>query len=335
MKLITRSITNKILSNNKELLIEEFTFSGKKENELLLFFKPECFLIEDPIFIERITEMVMRKLQEYSVDIAGSVLLGGNLLENLGIMDRHYGFINNLSRNASKLITGQKLVEVQNNLGITDIKDYRVLGGHEFLQEFRDFNETSLGALWLSKKCIKPRSGFYIQQYLINGHKFILVNGFHPLQLKQFTEPSRKILVLLLHSDTDWKILKNDLVGNTFPEKAISSSIRGELFTNKKNYGIQEVTVANNHIHLSAGPFEALFEINNFLKDLADTKFNVNKTNMFKFMIDHGLNKTNIENCLQNPPAIIKGQPIDLFTFTEDKNSRTALSDYMRYFKEH
>ncbi|MBU2574305.1 MAG: hypothetical protein KKH28_09545 [Elusimicrobia bacterium] len=212
------------------------------------------------------------------------------------------------------------------------MKEYRVLGGHEFLGEFKEFTEASLNTLWLGKKSVKLRSGFYVQKYAVNGKNIILINGFHPAQLGYFTDSSHRILVFLLHSDTDWKILKNDLAGNTFPEKAILSSIRGELFSNSKEYGLPGVSIVNNCVHLSAGPFEALFEINNFLKDIKTARFGLSKTNMFKLMTKEKPDKAAVENCIKNPAARIKGEMMDLFTLTEDQNSSAAIFNYVKHF---
>lgn len=326
------AVADMTLPDTGELLIREFTFDSKKGNEVLLFLKPECFLAKTTGFSGRIIEMVMNKIREYNAEVSGSLLLSGKRLEELGIMDRHYGFINKMSRNASKTVTEKELLEIQKGLEISDFKEYKVLGGHEFLLEFKEFSATSLNKLWLEKKSSKLRSGFYFQKYLVNGKNIVLVNGFHPEQLEYFTNPSHKILVLLLHSDTSWKTLKNDLAGNTFPEKAALSSIRGELFSKNMEYGLPSVSIVNNCVHLSAGPFEALFEINNFLKSVKAAKFEFSKTNMFKLMTKRKISQAAVENCLNNPTARINEKATDLFTLTEDQDSSAAIAAYESNF---
>ena len=187
---------------------------------------------------------------------------------------------------------------------------------------------------WQTKKSIKLRSGFYIQQYSIKEQQVILANGFHPSQLKHYTNPLHKIVLLLLNSHTDWKILKNDLAGDTFPEWAKGDSIRGEIFGNRQKYGIQNVSISNNCVHLSAGPFEALFEINNFLSNIKDIDFSLDKTNIARLMNKNGFEKEEIRRCLLNPKIQIDEIPTDLFTLTEEKNSNEAISEYRKYFIE-
>jgi len=245
-------------------------------------------------------------------------------------MDKHYGYINTLSKNASKILTKVEKDKIQELLAINNLNEYQIIGGHEFLNSNKEFDETSLEELWLTKKSLKLRSGFYFQSYTISQKKYILINGFHPKQLRHFTTPSHMIIIILLHSNTNWKVLKNDLVGNTFPEKAEAGSIRGELYSNNSEYGLQNVTIANNCVHLSAGPFEALFEINNFLKNLQGVNFNIESTNMYKLMKNRQIQ--GIDDCLKNPEAYIEDKKNDLFSFTEDKNSGEAINDYLKYF---
>ncbi|MEW6737136.1 MAG: hypothetical protein AB1489_37980, partial [Acidobacteriota bacterium] len=245
-------------SNEKEIILRECRSEVGKSNELIFFFKPECFLVNTIDYISSIIDMVLAKLASFKVTVSGAILLAGPRLEELGIMDRHYGYINKLSRNAAKIVTQEQLQSIYESLSITNPAEYRVLGGHEALENFTKFDEASLDKLWATKKSLKLRSGFYFEKYTIDGEDIILVNGFHPIQLRHFTHPSHKIVLLLLNSDTDWKILKNDLAGNTFPEKAVPGSIRGELYKNSQQYGLANVSIANNCVHLSAGPFEAL-----------------------------------------------------------------------------
>lgn len=328
---LTDRIIEATLSDKDQILIKNFEFKNNR-NELLFFFKPECFLEHVSCGRDIIIDMVLKKFKKYNVEISGALLLKGKALEELGIMDRHYGVINKLSKKASKIITDDEIKQIKQSLEIADLSKYKLLGGHEFLHEFNEFDEHSLDKFWTTKKAIKLRSGFYIQKYGLRGKDVVLINGFHPAQLRHFTDPTHQIVLFLLHSDTDWKILKWDLVGDTFPEKAKPDSIRGEIFKNSNKYGISQVSISNNCVHLSAGPYEALFEINNFLKDAKVLDFKLAQTNMFRKMSENGLSKQNIEKCMENPIAQIAGKEVDLFTFTEDKDSETAVYDYIKYF---
>ena len=48
-------------------------------------------------------------------------------------MNRHYGFINQLSRKASEMVEEETLEKMFAQLDIAEPGAYQVLGGHEFL----------------------------------------------------------------------------------------------------------------------------------------------------------------------------------------------------------
>lgn len=319
-------------SGAEEVLIQPFDFNQAHENELVFFFKPGCFQVNEPRNIEAIVDMALTKLQTYRVAISGVLLLSGKRLEELEIMDRHYGYINTLSKQASNILHQEDREHIYQELGITShFERYVVLGGHEFLQRFPTYDHRSLHEMWISKHSHKLRSGFYIQQYDVDGQQVILVNGFHPSQLAVFTNPAHKIVVMLVHADTDWHALKYDLVGDTFPERAKPDSIRGELFAHHERYGVRDVTVSNNMVHLSAGPFEALFELYNFFHALPAANFALPSTNMARRMISAGASAQDVQRCLTNPKTSINGHETDLFTATEDMDSTRALEEYAHH----
>ncbi len=334
---LLKTITNEITTNTPNTLIHHFQFNRQKENQMLFFFKPTCFprKPDDPVDTEAIIQMTLDKFEEFGVTISGAVLLDGKTLENLSIMDRHYGYINRLSKNAAKIVSETDREAIQTALELPDLDNNQILGGHEFLSEFPEYDEESLRQLWITKKSLKLRSGFYFQQYDVDDRSLILVNAFHPVQLKRFTNPLHKILVFLVDSDTDWKCLKNDLAGDTYPEKAIETSIRGEIYKKHEQYGLPEVNISNNGIHLSAGPFEALFEINNFFKNIEDTDYHLSKTNISRILNKQGASIEELRQSITNPIAQIDGTNTDLYSYTEEKNSTDAVVDYLKYFNPH
>lgn len=328
-----KAIMEAARSGENEQLIQPFDFTTEQQNELVFFFKPGCFNAAEHGHVQDIVELGLKELHDYHVTISGALLLSGSRLEELEIMDRHYGYINRLSKQASTILHDEDFQHMYDELGITsETEKYQVLGGHEFLHRFPDYDAARLKALWSSKHSHKLRSGFYIQEYDIAGQSVILVNGFHPSQLAFFTDPTHKIMLLLLHSDTNWHALKYDMVGDTFPENAKVDSIRGKLYAHHERYGLKEVTVANNMVHLSAGPFEGMFEVYNFLYVIPGVNFDLRRTNMGRLMHAKGLTDVDIDTCLKNPVTTIDGEEVDLFTLTEDKNSNEAIEAYRQYF---
>ena len=296
------------------------------KNELLLFIKPEIFMVEETARVEAALGLVFGKLAEFGAHVDGIAVVGGKVLEEAEIMNRHYGFINRLSRFASQMIDAEDKQKIAAALGVATLDDYALYGGHEYLAAFPEDDPFTLDALWFTKKSIKIRSGFYVQSYRKNGEDFILVNGFHPAQLFHFTEASHRIVLMLIHSDTAWSTLRNEMVGATFPEKAVPHSIRGTLYAHPGDYGLGDVSIANNGVHLSAGPFEGLFEINNFFGPILGLDVQKQPPLILKKMLAAGLSMEMALKALENPTVTETPKPTDLFTATEDVDTDAAVA---------
>lgn len=317
---------------DNDIVIEPFSFRRGYLNELLFFLKPETFLVPRHIRT-RIVKMVLEKFEEYQVYISGVMAVKGETLAKYGIMDRHYGFINRLSKEASRLIKLEDLRPVLDDLGIDPSKDSpKILGGHEFLYTFRQYTPETLNELWLAKRSLRVKSGFYVRRCEIDGTDVILVNGFHPLQLFHYTAPHHRTVIFLLHSNTPWRTLREQMVGDTYPDRALGGSIRNILYDDKELQRWIKVSIANNFVHLSAGPFEALFEIYNFLSPFIN--FSPSDTNIGRSILERGLPKEIIRCVLYNP-KIKEGQTEEhLFSMTEGMDTPEAIDLLIRHYNK-
>ncbi len=300
----------------------------QKQNELLMFIKPEILAVAEQGNLANSLDLIWAKLAEFDAFVAGIVLVGGQALERKESMDRHYGAINVLSKTASSALSGADRQSVYNALAVAPA-DYAIFGGHEFLAAHPSFTPASLDTLWFTQKAEKIRSGFYVQAYEEEGEKFILVNGFHPAQLAHFTEPSHRIALMLVHSDTVWTTLRDNMIGDTFPERAVAGSIRGELHVSPGRYGFDEVTIANNGVHLSAGPFEAMFEIANFFGSLLELDIASMRPRIVDAMRGAGISEGDAFKAMENPDVQDgAGETTDLFSATEHMDTGAAVALY-------
>ncbi len=295
-------------------------------NELLLFVKPEIFIVQDTAQVEAALDLVFAKLAEFGASVSGIAVVGGKVLEEAEIMNRHYGYINRLSRFASQMVDAEDRQKIATALELPNLDGITIYGGHEYLKAHPGEDCFDLDTLWFTKKSLKIRSGFYVQHYTKDGENFILVNGFHPAQLLHFTDPTHRIVLVLVHSDTSWATLRNEMVGATFPEKAVPHSIRGTLYAHAEAYGLGTVSIANNGVHLSAGPFEGLFEINNFFGKILDLDIKKQPPLLLKKMLAAGLPMQTALKALENPIVTESPKPTDLFTATEDVESDAAVA---------
>ncbi|CAN5305916.1 hypothetical protein BH10PAT1_BH10PAT1_2820 [soil metagenome] len=262
-KLIIEKTKAKKTSKKAEI-IEPIKLKTNKQNQFVAFFKPETFLDKTPEQIEKIMNLVFDKFDEFGVEITGSAHFPGSAINEFSIMDRHYGVINKLSKSASKILTRVEKENVLKTLGInTEIK---ILGGHE-AHTISGMNETDFDKYWLESPSTKIKSGFYVREMKVKNETVVVVNGFHPNQLLHYTHVEHEVIMMTVASNKAWKEVREDMIGESFPDKAKPRSIRGTLFNNPGEYGFERIGIDNNVIHLSAGPTEGLFEMDNFLNN--------------------------------------------------------------------
>lgn len=243
-------------------------------------------------------------------------------------MDTHYGYINVLSRSASQELSADDLQSLCNAVGAAP--GTPVVGGHEVLQQYPDFTASSLDRLWASKRSIKVRSGLYVQQFDLPSGPAVIVNGFHPAQLAHFTGPDRSIALLLLHSDLPWRFLRARMLGDTFPENALPATIRRHYYEEAPEYGLPPVTIANNCVHMSAGPFEALFELRNFFGRVPGHEDAAERSHFASRLREA---RVDMQTALRNPATELNGKQVALFDATEEVDTMGAISVFRQFFR--
>lgn len=296
-KIIDSFINSLGKDKNNPTILSDFKLKTKNKNQLLAFFKPEVFLNKSAEEVEKIMKLVFEKLEKYEVSIDGTALFPGSVVGKYEIMDRHYGVINTLSKNASKILSKEEKDLVFKTLGITN-KNTKILGGHEAFEIAGIQNTYDFDNYWLETKSEKVKSGFYVRTMKINGEETVVVDGFHPHQLAHYTESDRHLGVMLVSSNTPWAKLRTEMLGDTFPQNALPDSIRGSIFANAGSFGFDKVGIENNIMHLSAGPTEALFEIDNFLKAPLGLDFIEKEAKLAESLLLAGVSKENIRKVL-------------------------------------
>lgn len=324
-KIIDSFINSLGKDKNNPTILSDFKLKTKNKNQLLAFFKPEVFLNKTPEQIEKIMKLVFEKLEKYEVSINGTALFPGSVVGKYEIMDRHYGVINTLSKNASKILSKEERDFVFETLGIKNKDNVQILGGHEAFEIAGVDSTYDFDRYWLETKSTKIKSGFYARAMNIKGSETVVIDGFHPHQLAHYTESDRHLGVMLVSSNTSWAKLRNEMLGLTFPENADPDSIRGYLFKNAKDYGFDKVGIDNNIMHLSAGPTEALFEIDNFLRAPFGLDFIEKEAKLAESLLNEGLTKENIKKILNDK---------ELHNELEHKDTDEAVKVIKKKFKQ-
>jgi len=336
LKLDISNLKEKIMqsvdSRRSVTLINECKKS-QKENETLFFLKPEFFHLEDFDKTDSLLGLILDKIKEYGIDISGVLTLKGDFLREAKIIERHYGFINRMSVEGSKLLKDEDYEKIRRVLSIDSIEGFIIKGGHELIETEDGFNEDIVTKLWYKKDSFRMGEGFYIQHHKIGTKNIIIINGFNPHQIRHYTADDSKIVLFLLQTDTDWAALRSNFVGDTFPEKAAAGSIRNILYMNAQRYGIKSISVADNFVHTSSGPFDALFEICNFASNIKGVNFSRYNTNIYYLMKEKfGLTDEDFNRSIDNPHVKVNGEDTDLFSFTKNMNTLDAITCYKKYF---
>jgi hypothetical protein len=326
-------LVSAIHQNQADCLVQEFDFDTGRQNQMLFIVKPGVFLIQNPKKIEETCRFMGERIAAFGPEIRGCYVMSAETLKANEIMDRHYGYINRVSRSASSLLSTIEKAEVRKLCGAGD--STAVLGGHEVLAKFPNLSAQALDEIWASKKSLRVRSGLYVQSYDISGEALVIVNGFHPFQLERFTGSGRKIALLLLNSDLPWKLLRVRMLGDTFPERAAPGSIRGEMHRDPERFGFKSVTISNNAAHLSAGPFEAVFELKNFLSAVPGLDFEIGVTRQARHFESQGLSVSDLRRAMDNPSACLaKAAPaVPLFDATEECDAQSGTAVFRKFFR--
>lgn len=307
---------------NKEIYNDN-SVSGN--NEFLFFVKPEITVNDPNIKLEAILDLILSKINSFNLDIKNIRVVNAKYLAKHGIIAKHYGVINKLSRNIKQAITEEGK---ENFKKIYDeaFDTAKIYGSLEFLEMFPEFSPTGLSFLWQNATTEKLAGGTYSQKLELDGKRVYLVNGFHPRQLDHFIAPGKAIITMTLVSNTSWDVARNDFIGKTNPQDAALGSIRRELLENKDEYGMQSVSSSWNGVHLSAGPIEGLVELLRYNSNYEKSDIRSALDYSFGQKIAQTFDEQKAENLLKNPDVSYEGKHISIFDLTEELNSNDCIN---------
>lgn len=328
----TDSLTAIISASIKKAQREEIFFEeiyknsnlpvGK--NEFLFFVKPEITAPSTSIQLEKVLDLVQDKIKEFGLTIHNVKILSAKYLEQYNIIAQHYGVINKISSDAVQNMS-ESAKEKFKEIYSKSVNEVKVLGGTELLEQYPNFNAYVADYLWQNLENKKLAGGTYCEVIKVDDEIIYLINGFHPRQLKHFTEKGRSIAVMTLSGDLSWSDARNNFIGATNPLNANKGSLRREFLDNKTGLGLAEVSQGVNGVHLSAGPVEALIELKRYNSNFAVpngtkdfSEFSFGKTLKENF-------NGEFEKIVENSNVNINGKSISIFDLTEEKNSVEAI----------
>ncbi len=332
--------TDKIISFIKKAQSEDVFFEeiynnsnlpvGK--NEFLFFIKPEITVQSETINLEKILKLIGEKLTTSGFNVHNIKILSASYLDKFDIIAQHYGVINKIASDARQNLSDGAKEKFKEIFG-QSIEESNVLGGMEILTKYPDFNAYSLDYLWQNVENKKLAGGTYCEEIKIDNEKIYLINGFHPRQLKHFTENGRSIVVFTLSSDLSWAEARSNFIGATRPSDAKEGSLRRELLDGKDEFGLAEVSQGVNGVHLSAGPVEALIELKRYNSNFSDDS-QIKEFSSFSFgqKLAENFSADTVEKILSNPNVEVDGKAVSIFDLTEEKDSDEAIAIIKEHF---
>jgi len=284
-------------------------------HQLVFFFKPE--LTSSPnVHFDQVLQSTLDILSKSKVNVDGIKILGGDHLSKKDIMIQHYGVIASISKNGESAISNQARENLQSN---ADFKGLEVLGGHQFLERYPDFNAFSLSVLNDNLGTKRLAGGTYAMKVSVLGKPLLVLNPFSAYQLVPYTTSGNSIVVFEVSSTEPWAKLRSEVCGVTDPKDAHESSIRRNFLNNQAKFGLKEVSKGANGVHMSAGPLEGMVELGRFF-DIKpeDTAFG-------QALLGAGFTQEQVKQLVSNPTLDHDGKKVSAFDLTEEKDSAEAV----------
>jgi hypothetical protein len=286
--------------------------------EFVIFSKPELGRLSSAD-LAAVWDLFAASFAAYDVTVHRIKITTGPELDQAGVMQRHYGVINQISRlgrpaltEAAEKALGELLAEVP--------EDAVVLGGHQLLERYAEVSPFALAMLFSNAKVSRLGPGTYAAPIRMDGMTVVILNGFHPRQLSFFTAADAVCAFLHGSSPTDWEVLRSELVGATDPSQANARSLRGTLYADPTSFGLTSVNSNFNGVHMSAGPLEGLGELDRFfgeVQPLTDWSF-------ARTLAAAGASSDTISALLENPVIEADGGRGTAFDLTEGVNPEPA-----------
>lgn len=295
--------------------------------EYLFFLKPEAVT-------DKVIDLAIELLStpEFGFEVQQAQVLSGKAMDQGKIITRHYQAINTLATyglNSPSMPQGA-IEAAKEKFGIADINDVEILGSVEAVNkgaiEKAQLNKL-VAASFANKTDKAPRMqklapGNYLLQTgtEYNGKPLYIINAFHLGQLDQFTARDN-LLVPAFHvrasarnleqlkqklsdaeSNTLTELLRQTVIGETNPAKAVEGSFRRTVYDKWQELGLaSQPGTGPNSCHWSAGPIEAMRELSVWFNTP------IGETLMGKKLIDAGVPEQFLAELVENPPMVQVG----------------------------
>lgn len=317
------AVKSTALGRSDSVDLVEYSVLPDGRNEAVFFLKPEL-AVPGQVNFDALAKLIEGCFANFRVEIVAAKVMGGKYLQDNDIMARHYGAINLVSRLGLQALTSAAREELARCFPSEGSQEFTVLGGHQVL-DWADgrIDAEGLESLWektAGQKRLAP--GVYANRFSLFDQELIILNGFHPQQLDYFISVGKSIVVMVIRSESPWRVLRSQLIGATDPNKAEQGSIRKLLLENVGALGLTSISKGKNGVHLSAGPLEAFFEIERFFGSTAELWAH---SNLAAAAAGAGLSNDTLQGLSTNPSGLFGKGEQSAFDATEELNMQDVI----------
>jgi hypothetical protein len=299
--------------------------SHKDSHQFLFFLKPEITADYAGVKVDKVIEVVTKALADAKIDVGAVRVVSGDYLDQHNLMVEHYGVISKISKEGVSAISDAAKAKLNEVFKDQLAAGAPVLGGHQFLAQFKEFTPFSLLVLNDNLGTTRLAGGTYALVAKVLGQPYIVLNPFHAYQLVPYTAKGHALIVFEGLSKRSWADLRQKVAGATDPKAAEEGSIRKLLLTLQKELGLGDVDKGTNGIHMSAGPLEGLVEVQRFFSDHeASKKLTPAETAFGALLASKGLNDEKIAKLVSNPDFEKDGKKVSAFDLTEEIDAAAA-----------
>ncbi|MBN2144918.1 MAG: hypothetical protein JW774_09870 [Candidatus Aureabacteria bacterium] len=260
--------------------------------EVTLFFKANSLAF--PEFYKLIMKTL---LKDKKTVLTGMKIMNAAHLKQKGMMERHYGVINNVAQNA-RWMGDEKLKGIADHF---NVPSDHVVGGLEAVTRINEIlrrkskpeisiTDIEIARMWSKAgKPFKTMPGIYSKPYTFEGETFAVVDGFYAAQLNTFYTQGCGILAFSVRLSPDFEVKAlRDLIGANDPTQAKEGTFRN-VFLGMNS----AANVLENGIHGSAGYLEGLRELMNIMG------FDLKDTGLFAALREKGHSEQELEEILK------------------------------------
>mmetsp|Transcript_6497 Transcript_6497/g.15538 ORF Transcript_6497/g.15538 Transcript_6497/m.15538 type:complete len:369 (+) Transcript_6497:113-1219(+) len=264
-------------------------------NSAFVFVKPHANT-------EKVRELVVKKLESEGINILSQVDIGGEEIDQKGLIDQHYYSIASKATilPAEEIPVPRELF--RENFGEEWEKVLKENRASNALDACKRFGCTSeeLNEAWRSVRAVKFGGGFYCAKMSVNdGPELYVFNAFFMNMRSKFVGKENEIRCFVVEWDPSklsWSSFRHDVLGPTDPNKAPPNSIRRSILDQYEELGLPSVpNNSDNGVHASASPFEALAEKRNWLS------LDLDSDQLAKALLDSGINESRLDEWFRDP----------------------------------